>query len=90
MASNNAWIGAWNAKAAGQRQMLSERLARKPANPYLESLRTQYLRRAQNAVSFKQSAVQAYAEHLRATSQIIAGAIPGGAASSKGKGSLGG
>lgn len=91
MASQNSWLEAWKTKAAGQEKMLSEQLSRKkPAGPYLESLRKQYLQSAEKAMDFRKEAFQAYATHLHNVSQIIgAAAASGNSSSSKRRGSLG-
>jgi hypothetical protein len=87
----NGWIETWNTNAAGRRQMLAERLSRKPASPYLGSLRTQYLQRAEAGVNFRHNLAQAYTAHLQGLSRVISAAVAGRASSPpKRTGSLGG
>lgn len=72
MNGTSNWLDAWKTRAENRRQMLAQALSRKPVTARAQTLRDQYLKRVQNAVSTRHNWADAYANHLKAVQSIVA------------------
>ena len=72
MNGTSNWLDAWKTRAENRRQMLAQMLNRKPASARAQTLRDQYLKQVQNALSTRQSWADAYAKHVKEMHSIVA------------------
>jgi hypothetical protein len=88
MSAFQNWLDAWKAQAQTRQQWLAQKLAQPSPTPAAASLRSYYLKRAQQAVSNQRSLGEAWVSHLKSVNNILSSQPSKTGPSSRG-GSLG-
>jgi hypothetical protein len=71
MSALQNWLDAWKAQAQTREQWLSQALSQAPRNPAAASVRSFYLKRAQQAVNNQRNWGEAWVSHLKSVSNIL-------------------